>query len=122
MQRFSAVVKKKVQSQIPVLNTYGKPLLVDPSGKELSRDEKTGAYVGPENGTQKVELIATETVADPLTDEAGNVVTAGSPDALLRKVKEHFAAEEFENVEVVEVAVQETLTIRRVSGEELAKL
>lgn len=95
--------------------------MVDPtSGKELSKDDATGAYVGV--GVQKVERIETEVTDDPLTDEAGNVVTAGNPEALLRKVKEYFAADEFENVKVLEVAVQETLVMRRVTGEELAKL
>ena len=92
-----------------------------PDGKELPADpDKPGHYVG--TGTQKFEVTKTESTDDPLTDEAGNPVTAGSPEALLRKVKEHFAVEEFENVEILEVSVQETLTMRKVTGEELAKL
>jgi hypothetical protein len=92
---------------------------VGPDGKELLKDDK-GVYIG--TGTQKFEVTTTDSTDDPLTDEAGNPVTAGSPEALLRKVKEHFAAEEFENVEILEVSVQETLTMRKVTGEELAKL
>lgn len=122
MPRFSAIVKKKTSSRTPVLNSAARPLLVGPDGKELlpDLDKPPGHYIG--TGTQKFETTTTESTDDPLTDEAGNVVTAGSPEALLRKVKEHFAAEEFENVEILEVAVQETLTMRRVTGEELAKL
>lgn len=90
-----------------------------PDGKELPKDD-SGAYIG--TGTQKFEKTETDSTHDPLTDEAGNIVTAGNPDALLRKVKEHFAADEFENVKVLEVSIQETLTMKHVTGEELAKL
>jgi len=93
---------------------------VGPDGKELLRDDRTGAYVG--TGTQKVERIQTDVTDDPLIDEAGNVVTAGTPEALLRKVKEHFEADGLENVAILEVAIAETLVVRRVTGEELAKL
>lgn len=121
MQRFTAIVKKRVTTAVPQLNTYGKPLLVGPDGKELPKNpEDPRIYIGI--GTQKVEKMVTPVTDDPLTDEAGNVVTAGTPDALLRKVKEHFEAEGFENTEILEVAVQETLVMKRVTGEELAKL
>lgn len=92
-----------------------------PDGKELPKDPNDPKiYLG--TGTQKVEILPTESTDDPLTDDQGNVVTAGNVDALLRRVKEHFQAEEFENVEILEVAVQETLTIKKVTGEELEKL
>jgi hypothetical protein len=121
MQRYSVVVKKRTTVAIPQLNTYGKPLLLGPDGKELPKHpDNPGTYIG--TGTQKIERLTPESTDDPLTDDQGNVVTAGSVDALLRKVKEHFSAEEFENVEILEVAVQETLTIKKVTGEELAKL
>lgn len=121
MQRYSVVVKKRTNVAIPQMNTYGKPLLVGPDGKELLKDPNDPKlYVG--TGTQKVEILPTDSTDDPLTDDQGNVVTAGNVDALLRRVKEHFQAEEFENVEVLEVSVQETLTIKKVTGEELAKL
>jgi hypothetical protein len=119
MPRFSVIVKKKTTFRTPVLNTSGKPLLVGPDGKELPKDDKN-AYIG--SGTQKLESTTTNSTDDPLTDEAGNIVTAGTPEALLRRVKEYFAAEEFENVEILEVSVQETLTVRKVTGEELSKL
>ena len=119
MPRFTAGVKKKSTFRTPVLNTSGKPLLVGPDGKELLKDDN-GAYIG--TGTQKFDVTKTESTDDPLTDEAGNPVTAGNPDALLRRVKEHFGAEEFENVEILEVSIQETLTMKKVTGQELAKL
>jgi hypothetical protein len=119
MPRFTAVVKKKSTFRTPVLQTNLKPVLVGPDGKELPKDAD-GAYIG--TGVPKFELTKTDSVDDPLTDETGNPVTAGSPEALLRKVKEHFAADEFENVEILEVAIQETLTMRKVTGEELKKL
>ena len=54
-------------------------------------------------------------------DEQGNVVEAGTVDALLRRVKEHFQREEHENVEVQKVVVQEVKTIQELTGEELRK-
>lgn len=104
---------------MPVLNSKGKSFLIDPDGKELPKDDK-GDYLGV--GTQKFETTKTDSTDDPLTDEAGNVVTAGNVDALFRAVKAHFAAEEFGNVEILEVRILETLLIRSVTGEEFAKL
>ena len=119
MQRYSAVVKKRSKHRTPVLNSKGKAFLIGTDGKELLKDDN-GDYIG--TGTQKFETMDTESTDDPLTDEAGNVVTAGSVEATLRKVKEHFGAEEFENVEILEVQILETLLLKKVSGEELAKL
>ncbi len=119
MQRYSAVVRKRTTFSTPVLQTNLKPVLVDPQGKELLKDE-SGAYIG--TGVQKFEVTKTESTDDPLTDEAGNVVTAGNVEALLRKVKEHFGVDEAENVEILEVSVCETLVLKKVTGEELAKL
>jgi hypothetical protein len=92
---------------------------VGPDGKELPKDD-TGKYIG--TGTQKIETSTTSSTDDPLTDEAGNVVEAGTVDSLLRKVKEHFGREEHENVEIQKVIIQEIKTIQEVSGEELRKL
>lgn len=115
--KYTAIVRQKVTSRIPALNTSAKPLLVDPSGKELPKDD-LGAYIG--TGTQKVEEISTETTVDPVTDENGNPLEAGTPEALLRSVKAHF--DEYENIEVLSVKVQETKTVREISGADLAKL
>jgi len=91
-------------------------VLLDPSGKPLPVDEATGDQIG--TGTPKMEMIETDTADNPLTDEAGNVVEAGTPEALLRRVKEHFA--DAEDTTVVHVAVRKTETVEEVSGEELA--
>ena len=121
MPRFQAVVHKKTTSHKGELNSAARPLLVDESGKELPPDpDKPGHYIG--TGKQRIEKIETSAVDDPLTDEAGNVVEAGSVDALLRRVKEHFGREEHENVAVQKVMVQEIQTVKVVTGEELAKL
>ncbi len=121
MGRFQAVVHKKTTSHRGVLNSAAKPLLVDEQGKELPPDPNNrGCYIG--TGKQRIEKIVTPSVDDPLTDEAGNVVEAGSVDALLRRVKEHFGREEHEGVEIQKVVVQELQTVKVVSGEELAKL
>jgi hypothetical protein len=90
-------------------------------GKELPADPASpGKYLG--TGVQKIETTTTDSTDDPLTDESGNPVEAGTVDALLRKVKEHFSREEHENVEVQRVTVQEIKTIQEVTGEELRKL
>ena len=90
-----------------------------PDGKELPKDD-AGKYVGV--GAQRYETTTTDSTDDPLTDEAGNPLEAGTVDAMLRKVKEHFSKEEHENVEVLKVTVQEIKTIQEVTGEELRKL
>lgn len=115
---YTAIVQKKVKSSIPVLNGKGKPVLVDPNGKSLPVNEETGEQVG--TGTPKLEQITTDTTDDPLTDEAGNMVEAGTEEALLRKVKEHFADDE--NTTVLHVTVRKTETSREVSEEDLAKV
>jgi hypothetical protein len=119
MARFQAQVHKKTTHHTGALNSAARPLLVGPDGKELPKDDQ-GKYVG--SGTQKIESTVTIAVDDPLTDEAGNTVEAGTVDALLRKVKEYFGREEHENVEVQRVVVQEIKTVQEVSGEELRKL
>lgn len=88
-------------------------------GKELLKDDE-GRYIG--TGTQRFETTTTDSTDDPLTDESGNQIEAGTVDALLRKVKEHFSKEEHENVEVLKVTVQEIKTLQEVTGEELKKL
>lgn len=121
MPRFQAVVHKKTTFKKGALNSAAKPLLVDSQGKELPPDpDKPGCYIG--TGEQKIESTVTSSVDDPLTDDQGNTVEAGSVDGLLRRVKEHFGREEFENVEIQKVVVQELLTVKIVSGEELAKI
>lgn len=119
MAKFIAVVHKKTTFRTPVLNSAARPLLVGPDGKELLKDD-AGKYVG--TGTQKIETTTTPSIDDPLTDESGNQIEAGTVDALLRKVKEHFGREEHENVEVQKVVVQEIRTIQEFTGEELRKL
>ncbi len=89
---------------------------MDPSGKPLPVNEQTGDQIG--TGSQKYETIETETTDAPLTDEAGNPVEAGTPEALLRKVKEHFA--EAEDTTVLHVIVRKTETASEMSGEQLA--
>jgi hypothetical protein len=94
---------------------------VDDQGKELPPDpDRPGHYLG--SGKQRIEKTDTNSVDDPLTDESGNVVEAGTVDALLRKVKEHFSKEEHENVEIQKVLVQEIRAVQEVPGEELRKL
>jgi hypothetical protein len=94
---------------------------VDESGKELPSDpDKPGHYLG--TGKQRVQPTVTNAVDDPLTDEQGNTVEAGTVEALLRRVKEHFGREEHENVEVQKVLVQELKPVKEITGEELAKL
>lgn len=90
-----------------------------PDGKELPTGDD-GKYVNPDAGTQKFDLTTTESTDDPLTDEAGNPVEAGTIEALLRRVKEHFDGED--NVEVLRVAVQEIKTVKDISGAELAEV
>lgn len=92
---------------------------MDSQGKELPKDDQ-GKYIG--EGTQRIDKTETTSIDDPLTDEQGNTVEAGTVDALLRRVKEHFEREEFESVEIQKVVVQELLTVKTVSGEELRKL
>ena len=94
---------------------------MDEQGKELPSDQdKPGYYIG--TGKQKIESTTTNAVDDPLTDDQGNTIEAGTVDSLLRKVREHFGREEHENVEVQKVVVQEIKTIQEVTGEELRKL
>jgi hypothetical protein len=118
--KFTAVVRKKTTFRTPVLNSAAKPLLVGLDGKELLKDEKTGLYIG--TGTQRFESTTTDSTDDPLTDEAGNPIEAGTVEALLRKIKEHFGKEENENVEILKVSVQEIKTIQEFSGAELTEV
>ena len=121
MARFIAVVRKKISHQTPALNSAARPLLVGQDGKELPADPNNpGKYLG--TGIQKIETTTTESTDDPLVDEMGNTIDAGTVDALLRRVKEHFGREENENVEVLKVTIQEVKSIQEVSGEELRKL
>ncbi len=121
MPRFQAVVHKKKTFYRGALNSAARPLLVDEQGKELPPDpDKPGHYLGA--GKQKIESTVTPSIDDPLTDEAGNTIEAGTVDALLRRVKEHFSREEHENVEVQKVIVNEIMPVKTVTGEELAKL
>lgn len=119
MQKFTAIVKKRVTARTPALNTSGKQILLGPDGKELPKNEKR-EYVG--EGTPKWEEIKTDSTDNPLTDEIGNVIEAATAETLLQKVKEHFSREEHENVEIQTVTVQVTTTVKVVSGEELSKL
>jgi hypothetical protein len=89
---------------------------VDPNGKELPKDD-AGAYIG--TGVQRLEAIQTNTIDDPLCDEAGNPVEAGTVEALLRKVKEHFAEEA--DTEILRVTVQETKPVGEYTGPEVMK-
>jgi hypothetical protein len=89
---------------------------VGPDGKELPKDD-TGAYVG--TGEQKFDEIQTDTTDDPLCDEAGNPVEAGTVEAILRKVKEHFVDEA--ETEILHVTVQETKSIGEYTGLEVMK-
>lgn len=122
MARFLAVVHKKTTFHKGALNSAARPLLVDESGKELppDPDKPPGHYLG--TGKQKIEATVTPSVDDPLTDEQGQQVESGTIDALLRRVKEHFSRDEFENVEIQKVLVQELKPVKEITGEELAKL
>lgn len=113
---YTAIVMKKVKSSIPVLDGKGKPVFLDPQGKPIPRDGDGKLTI--ENGNQKFEVIESDTTDNPLTDEAGNVIEAGTEEALLRKVKEHFA--EAEDTTVVHVVVRKTETATEMSGEQLA--
>lgn len=115
---YTAIVQKKVKSAIPKLNGKGKPILQGPDGKPLPVNPDTGDQIG--DGTPMLEVIVTETTDNPLTDEAGNVIEAGNPEALLRRVKEHF--DDQEDTEVLKIVVREIKTVQEVSGEELAKV
>ena len=122
MPRFQAQVHKKTTHHKGALNSAARPLLVDEQGKELppDPDKPPGHYLG--TGKQKIESTVTPSIDDPLTDDQGNTVEAGTVDALLRRVKEHFQKEEFESVEIQKVVVQEIMNVKTVTGEELAKL
>lgn len=116
---FTAIVHKKVRYANPVLDGRGKEIFLDPSGKQLPRDEKGDLVVAPGVvATRKLEVIESESTDNPLTDEAGNVVEAGTEEALLRKVQSQFDGEE--NVQVMRVLVRKTETVRELTGEELA--
>jgi hypothetical protein len=119
MARFTAVVQKKTTFRTPVLNSAAKPLLVGLDGKELLKDDN-GLYIG--TGTQKFESTTTNSTDDPLTDENGNPVEAGTVESLLRKIKEYFGKEEHENVEIIKVSVQEIKTIAEYSGAALSEI
>jgi hypothetical protein len=92
-------------------------VLLDPAGKELPKDDKNN-YIG--EGTPKMKKDTTETTVDPLTDDSGNPVEAGTADALLRAVKAHFADDP--ETEVLRVWVQETKTVQDLSGAQLADI
>lgn len=113
---YTAIVQKRVKSSIPVLDTKGKPVYLDPQGKPVERDAQ--GNLPPGDWTQKFEVIESDTTDNPLTDEAGNVVEAGTEEALLRKVKEHFS--DAEDTTVVRVVVRKTETSAEMSGEQLA--
>jgi hypothetical protein len=98
------------------MDTRGKPVFLDPQGKPIPRDEH-GVLTAPGH-SQKFEVIESDSTDDPLTDEAGNVVEAGTEEALLRKVKAHFA--EAEDTQVISVTVRKTEDIKEVSGADLA--
>jgi hypothetical protein len=114
MAKFTAIVQKRVTFRRPALNTSAKPLLVDTQGTELPKDE-TGAYVGA--GIQKIDVTTTDTTDDPLCDEAGNPIEAGTVEAMLRRIKEHFADEG--ETEVLHVTVQETKSVGEYTGKEV---
>lgn len=116
MAKFTAIVQKRVTFRRPALNTSAKPLLVDPKGVELPKDDN-GAYVG--TGEQKIDVTKTDTTDDPLCDEAGNPVEAGTVEAMLRRVKDHFADEA--ETEVLHVTVQETKSVGEYTGAEVMK-
>lgn len=122
MARFQAVVHKKTTSYKGALNSAARPLLVDDQGKELlpDPDKPPGHYIG--TGKQRIDNTTTPSIDDPLTDDQGNTVEAGTVDALLRRVKEIFSREEHENVEIQKVVIQEIKTIQEVTGEELRRL
>ena len=83
-----------------------------PDGKELPQDDQ-GKYIG--TGSQKVEEIKSESTEDPLTDEAGNPIEAGTPEAMIRAVRDHFKDEE--DTEILSVAIHKTETVLNLSGE-----
>lgn len=115
---YTAIVLKKVKHAIPVLNGKGQEIFLDAMGKEVPRDEHGALtpYAGP--GTKKMELLESDSIDNPLTDDAGNVVQAGTEEALLRRVREHFEGQE--NVEILRVVIQKTEKVREVSAAELA--
>lgn len=91
--------------------------MVGPDKKELPKDDQ-GRYIG--TGTPKIDVTETESTENPVMDEAGNPVEAGAVDALLLKVKAHFAEEE--DTEILSVTVLETKPVREVAAAEFAKL
>ncbi|MGI0148683.1 MAG: hypothetical protein ACREDF_04025 [Thermoplasmata archaeon] len=92
-------------------------MFLDPSGKPIPRD-KEGSLAPVQGAVQKLEVIESDTTDSPLTDEAGNVIEAGTEEALLRKVKEHFA--EAEDTTILHVVVRKTETSVEMTGEQLA--
>ena len=92
-------------------------MFVDSKGKPIPRNAE-GRLVS--EGVQKFEVIESETTDSPLTDDAGNVIEAGTEEALIRKVKEHFEGKE--DTTVVRVIVRRTETSAQISGEQLAAL
>lgn len=113
--QYTAIVHKRITSMLPVLDGLGRPVFLDAEKKPVQRDEQ--GNLPPGNWTQKLETIESVTIDDPVTDEAGNVIVAGTEEALLRKVMEHYS--QYENVTILSVLVQRTETVREVSGKEL---
>ena len=100
------------------MDSVGREIWLDAEGKQIPRDDK-GNLV--DAGMQrKGEIIETDTVDNPLTDDAGNVIEAGTIEALLRRVQEHF--EEDKNVTILRILVRETRIVREVGQEELAEV
>lgn len=115
-EAYTAIVQKKTKSFLPALDSRGKQVFLDPQGKPIPRDEAGTLTIS--GGAQQFEEIVTQTTVNPLTDDAGNVVEAGTPEALLRKVKEHF--EEDLDTTVLHVTIRKTETVQEISGEALA--
>lgn len=88
--------------------------MLDPAGREIPKDYDN-RYIG--NGTPKIETIVTEAIVDPLTDESGTPIEAGTVEALLLAVRAHFGDEP--DVEVLAVEVLETRTVRELTGAQL---
>jgi hypothetical protein len=64
------------------------------------------------------EIIESEVTDSPLTDDVGNPIEAGTVEALLRKVREHFEGDTEIGSEVLRVAVRKTETVQVLLGAE----
>lgn len=96
--KFGAVVRRKTKIITPILDTQGKPVF---DGK----------------GKAKQEEIDTEITDDPVMDDGGNPIEAGSAEGVLRAVFGRWKDDT--NTEILQVWVRKTETVQTLTGDQL---